>query len=120
MKRSLLAPLLATAAVFIASCDRTATVASPPTATPDTASETDDPTRLAAADQAALIREIDELKIREATLRLQIQQDELAWQKADFEREKAGFDREKAALTEKESSSPITPHPGKHSVKVRR
>ena len=106
MKRSLLAPLLATAAVFIASCDRTATVARPPTATPDTASETDDPTRLAAADQAALIKEIDELKIREATLRLQIQQDELAWQKADFEREKAGFDREKAALTEKESTSP--------------
>ena len=106
MKRSLLAPLLATAAVFIASCDRTATVARPPTATPDTASETDDPTRLAAADQAALIKEIDELKIREATLRLQIQQDELAWQKADFEREKAGFDREKAALAEKESSSP--------------
>ena len=29
MKRSLLAPLLATAAVFIASCDRTATVARP-------------------------------------------------------------------------------------------
>ena len=53
MKRSLLAPLLATAAVYIASCDRTATVARPPTATPDTASETDDPTRLAAADQAA-------------------------------------------------------------------
>ena len=106
MKRSLLAPLLATAAVFIASCDRTATVARPPTATPDTASETDDPTRLAAADQAALIKEIDELKIREATLRLQIQQDELAWQKADFEREKAGFYREKAALAEKESSSP--------------
>ena len=106
MKRSLLAPLLATAAVFIASCDRTATVARPPTATPDTASETDDPTRLAAADQAALIKEIDELKIREATLRLQIQQDELAWQKADFEREKAGFDREKAALAEKESTSP--------------
>ena len=106
MKRSLLAPLLATVAVFIASCDRTATVARPPSATPDAPSETDDPTRLAATDQAALIKEIDELKIREATLRLQIQQDELAWQKADFEREKAGFDREKAALAEKESTSP--------------
>jgi hypothetical protein len=71
-------------------------------------------------ENAALEKQIAELKAQEAELRLQLQRDQLAQEKADFERQRDDLAREKAALEAAAAAPASTAPPAASIPSVRR
>ena len=114
MKYPFLATLLASSSLLMVSCDgRPAALSQSAVAPPTDAQPL--PPEPVVDENAALEKQIAELKAQEAELRLQMQQDQLAQEKADLERQRDDLAKEKAAL-EAAAAAPASTAPPAASI----
>ena len=119
MKYPFLATLLASSSLLMVSCDGRPAALSQSAVAPPTGAQplSRDPV---VDENAALEKQIAELKAQEAELRLQLQRDQLAQEKADFERQRDDLAREKAALEAAAAAPASTAPPAASIPSVRR
>jgi hypothetical protein len=119
MKYPFLATLLASSSLLMVSCDGRPAALSQSAVAPPTGAQPLPPDPVV-DENAALEKQIAELKAQEAELRLQLQRDQLAQEKADFERQRDDLAREKAALEAAAAAPASTAPPAASIPSVRR
>jgi hypothetical protein len=119
MKYPLLVTLLASSSLLMVSCDGRPAALSQSAVVPPIDAQPLPPDPVV-DENAALEKQIAELKAQEVELRLQLQRDQLAQEKADFERQRDDLAREKAALEAAAAAPASTAPPAASIPSVRR